>query len=86
MLKNLLFRLGSDPQLSWARFKKGLAFFVLGVVLLYAGALYWIWLQIPAVVLLSFGFITAAYGYLGIFANRFSQTLNRLNADGKKDN
>lgn len=84
MMKNLFFRLGSHPHLSWARFKKGLGLFVAGVVLLYAGAIYWIWLQIPAVFLLGLGFALAAYGYLGIFANRFSQTLNDLNARGKR--
>ncbi len=84
MIKKLVFQLGSTPHLSWARFKKGLGLFVAGVVLLYAGAAYWIWLQIPAIVVLTIGFGLAAYGYLGIFANRFAQTLNNMNLHGDR--
>ena len=85
MIRKLVFRLGSEPHLSWARFKKGLGLFVCGVVLLYAGAAFWIWLQIPALIILTIGFVLAAYGYLGIFANRFAQTLNNLNPRGAQD-
>lgn len=84
MLKNLIFKLGSDPHKSWSDFRLGLGIFVVGVALLYVGAVYWIWLQIPGIAILALGFAIAAKGYLGIFANRFAQTLNRLNSVGKK--
>ena len=85
MLKNLFFRLGSNPQKSWADFKIGLIVFVLGTALIFAGAAYWIWLQIPGIIVLAVGFLFAAKGYLGIFANRFSQTLNQLGGAASKD-
>lgn len=85
LIKDLVFRLGNNPHISWARFKKGLGLFVTGVVLLYAGAAFWIWLQIPATIILALGFVVAAYGYLGIFANRFAQTLNNMNPRGAQE-
>ncbi|GAA0854986.1 hypothetical protein [Aliiglaciecola litoralis] len=84
-MKNLFFRWGSNPHKSWADFKIGLGIFVLGVVLIYVGLQFWIFLQIPAVILLAVGFLIAAKGYLGIFANRFSQTLNRLGGAAERD-
>ena len=78
MLKSLLNKLGADPQKSWARFKTGLMLFIAGSVLLFLGARFLIWLQIPAIFLMTGGFIIAARGYVGIFANRFALTLNQL--------
>ncbi|MFA3790961.1 hypothetical protein AB6T38_07570 [Aliiglaciecola sp. SL4] len=78
MLKNWLYKMGSDPHKSWADFKIGLTIFIAGVIAIFAGLKLWIWLQIPGVLMLALGLIFAAKGYLGIFANRFSQTLNRF--------
>lgn len=85
MFKDILFRLGSDPHKSWSIFQKGLLVFVLGVCFTLAGAKWWVWLQIPGVIFLAIGLIIAARGYLGIFANRFSQTLNELGQSAAKD-
>ena len=85
MFKNLLYKLGNNPLKSWADFKIGLAVFVVGVVLIYAGAAYWIWLQIPAIIFLAAGVFFALKGYLGIFAHRFLQSLNRLTPRDEKD-
>ena len=85
MFKNLLYKLGSDPLKSWADFKIGLVIFVVGVVFIYAGAAFWIWLQIPGIIFLAAGFFFALKGYLGIFANRFSQTLNLSAPPDEKD-
>ena len=79
MLKNLLSKLGADPHRSWARFKTGLVVFISGAALLFAGARFLIWLQIPAVILMTVGFVIAGRGYVGIFANRFAHTLNLMN-------
>ena len=76
--------MGNNPQKSWTDFKLGLAFFISGVVGIFAGLQLWIWLQIPGVFLLAVGIFFAAKGYLGIFANRFSQTLSNLNAANNK--
>ena len=84
MLKNLLNRLGADPHKSWTRFKTGLMLFIAGSILLFLGARFLIWLQIPAVILMAIGFIIAARGYIGIFANRFARTLNQLAYKGRQ--
>lgn len=85
MLKQWLFKLGSNPAKSWADFKIGLIVFCIGVALILLGASYWVLLQIPGLLILATGFIFAAKGYLGIFANRFSQTLSQLGDAGDKD-
>ena len=85
MFKNLLFKLGSDPVKSWADFRIGLVIFVVGVALIYAGAAFWMWFQIPGIICLAAGIFFALKGYVGIFANRFSQTLNRLTPPDEKD-
>lgn len=85
MFKNLMHKLGNDPVKSWADFRIGFVIFVVGVALIYAGAAFWMWLQIPAIILLAVGFFFALKGYLGIIANRFSQTLNRLKPPDDKD-
>ncbi|GAA6183907.1 MULTISPECIES: hypothetical protein [Aliiglaciecola] len=78
MLKNWLYKMGSNPHKSWADFKIGLTVFIAGVICIFGGLKLWIWLQIPGVLLLALGLIFAAKGYLGIFANRFSQTLSQF--------
>ena len=78
MLKNLLFKLGAEPQQSWARFKLGLLLFMVGAVGLVAGAHVWMWLQIPAIISLTIGFLIAGRGYIGLFANRFAHVLSQL--------
>lgn len=85
MFKELLFKLGSDPHKSWATFQKGLIIFAFGAMLIFAGNAWWMWLQIPAVIMLIVGLLIAAKGYLGIFANRFSHTLNQLGQSASTD-
>ena len=70
---------------SWAEFKLGLALFVVGVLLIFAGARFWVWLQIPGLLILAAGGLIAGKGYLGIFANRFAQTLNRTKPPSFED-
>ncbi|TRY33341.1 hypothetical protein [Aliiglaciecola sp. M165] len=85
MLKRWFYKLGSDPAKSWADFKIGLFVFCVGVVFILLGAKYWALLQVPGLLILAGGFVFAAKGYLGIFANRFSQTLSQLSDAGEKD-
>jgi thiol:disulfide interchange protein len=84
-MNNFLNRLGRDPLKSWADFKIGLVIFVVGGCLIFAGLKVGIWLQIPGLVLLAVGFGFAAKGYVGIFANRFASTLNRLGSAAEQD-
>ncbi|TDF36393.1 hypothetical protein EYS14_16830 [Alteromonadaceae bacterium M269] len=79
-LRNLVYRLGSDPKKSWTTFKLGLLIFVIGAALILLGTQYSPLLQLPGLIALAVGLIIAAKGYLGIFSNRFAKTLERLDA------
>ncbi len=77
MLKPLIYRLGSNPKLSLTRFFRGLALFVLAVIFIaigyYGPALF----QLIGLAILAVALFFAGWGYLGIFANRFAQVLER---------
>lgn len=77
-LRNRIFRLGSEPQKSWGQFRLGLVVFAAGAAFILFGPALHVWLQIPGLILVAVGFIWAGKGYLGIFANRFAQSLNRV--------
>lgn len=79
-LHNLIYRLGSRPKHSWAWFLRGLGLFLLGALLLLTQQLPW--LDILALGLILLGFVLAVRGYIGIFANRFAQVLNRAGRGG----
>ncbi|WP_404342075.1 hypothetical protein [Pseudoalteromonas mariniglutinosa] len=76
MLKQWIFRLGSHPKLSLKRFFRGVALFVLAVIFIALGYYYHYALQIVGLIILPMALFFTAWGYLGIFANRFSQVLN----------
>lgn len=78
MLKQLVYRLGSHPKLSLRRFFRGLALFVLAVVFIFAGYYLNHNLQIIGIAILMPALFLAAWGYAGIFANRFAQVLNNM--------
>lgn len=80
-MKFLLEKLGQDPKRSLTLFLRGLGLFVIGAALIALGYFSQpIW-QVPGLVLLGLGIGFAAWGYLGIFANRllliFSRTKDR---------
>ena len=77
MLKKWVFRLGSDPKLSLKRFLRGLALFVLAVIFIAIGYYGPAILQLIGLLMLAIALFFAAWGYLGIFANRFAQVLER---------
>ena len=77
MLKQWVFRLGSDPKLSLKRFLRGLALFVLAVIFIAIGYYGPAILQLIGLLILAIALFFAAWGYLGIFANRFAQVLER---------
>jgi uncharacterized transporter YbjL len=85
LFKALLTRLGNDPQKSWADFKIGLGLFLLAVILILAGARFFYWLQVPGLVCLVIALYYSAKGYVGIFAHRFSRSLNALKAPSAED-
>ncbi|WP_041714148.1 hypothetical protein [Paraglaciecola sp. T6c] len=85
MLKKQLSKLVADPHKSWGRFKYGLGFFVIGVILILIGSQNWVWLQIPGLIGLGIGCVLALYGYIGILAYRMQNAFSLSNAHRDKD-
>jgi hypothetical protein len=61
-----------DPNRSWHAFKRGFSLFLLGALLILAGAAYAPLIQIPGLLLLAVGILYSAKGYLGLLANRMT--------------
>lgn len=76
----LLARLAANPLASWQHFKRGLLLFALGAVGIYAGAYWWLWLQVPGLLLLTCGIGFAGWGYAGILAHRLLAAFKPTNA------
>jgi len=85
MIKPLIYRLGSDPKLSLKRFLRGLALFVLAVIFIALGYYSHYSLQIIGIIILAVALFFAGWGYLGIFANRFSQVIKGINPNNHDD-
>jgi hypothetical protein len=85
-LRNLVYRLGSNPRKSWSTFKLGLVIFTLGAISILLGAQFTYLFQIPGFILLPVGIFFSAKGYVGIFANRFAKTFERLDAAASLNN
>ncbi|WP_051275484.1 hypothetical protein [Aestuariibacter salexigens] len=72
-----LFRLGSHPQKSWAHFKVGLIVFFVGALCIQFSPQFIEYLYHAGIAIVLAGFAIAMYGYVGIFANRFSRFIER---------
>ena len=83
-MKSLLEKLGQDPKHSLTLFLKGLGFFIVGGLFIGLGYFHHYLWQIPGLILLSIGCLLAAWGYLGIFANRFLTSFNRNKPKNKE--
>lgn len=79
-----LYRTGSEPKKSARRFFIGLALFAFSVVTIFYGREYMVFYILGMLSLVS-ALVLAAWGYLGIFANRFSQVVNRAAAHRGED-
>lgn len=86
LFRNIVYRLGRDPKKSWSTFKLGLAIFSAGATLILLGAQFNHLLQIPGFMTLFVGILLSAKGYIGIFANRFAKTIERLDAASSLNN
>lgn len=76
-MKKILEKLGQNPQLSLKIFLRGLGLFVIAMVFIALGYFYHHLWQVIGIVLLVLACLIAAWGYLGIFANRWLNILNR---------
>ena len=87
-MKFILEKLGQDPKHSLLLFMRGLGLFIIGVIFVFLGFYthhYW---QIVGIVFLGLGVLIAAFGYLGIFANRLlniSYRVGNLKSSRKND-
>jgi hypothetical protein len=77
-MNNLLAKLGQDPKRSLSIFLRGLGLFILGAAFIVLGYFYHHFWQIIGLIILIFACVIAAWGYLGIFANRWFNILNRV--------
>lgn len=77
-MKNILEKLGQDPQRSLTLFIRGLGFFAIGACLIFIGYYYHYFWQIAGIVFISLGLFFSAWGYSGIFANRLLNIFNRI--------
>lgn len=86
MFKHVIYRLGQHPKLSLKRFFIGLGLFILSLSAIAYGYYQQPWVQLIGLMLLIPALFFAAWGYLGIFANRFSQVIVTMHPDDKVDN
>jgi hypothetical protein len=81
--KQVVYRLGNQPKVSLKRFLSGVGLFIVSAALISYGYLHSHYFQIAGLVLLPVALFFAIYGYLGIFANRFSQFIAKADDNAK---
>lgn len=72
----MLKKLGQDPHSSLKIFLRGLGLFIVGVFFIFLGYYQHHYWQILGITLLALGVMAAAWGYIGIFANRLRNIFN----------
>lgn len=82
-MNKLLEKLGQNPQHSLTLFLRGLGLFVMGLLFVALGYFYHHLWQIVGVIILGLACLLAAWGYLGIFANRWLNILHRTKPRSK---
>lgn len=82
-MNNLLAKLGQDPTRSLSIFLRGLGLFIIGLIFIAIGYFnHHLW-QALGIIILVVACLIAAWGYLGIFANRWYNILNKRNSNNK---
>jgi uncharacterized membrane protein YidH (DUF202 family) len=83
-MNNLLAKLGQDPKRSLSIFLTGFGLFILGLFFIAIGYFnHHLW-QVVGLIIIAFSCLIAAWGYLGIFANRWFNILNKRKPNNKK--
>ncbi len=80
----LLEKIGQNPQYSLTLFLRGLGLFVIGLLFVALGYFYHHLWQIVGIITLALACLLAAWGYLGIFANRWLNILYRTRPANKR--
>lgn len=83
-MNSLLAKLGQDPKRSLTIFLFGLGLFFIGLVFVAIGYYNHHFWQILGLFIIALACVIAAWGYLGIFANRWYNILNKHNTSSKK--
>jgi len=76
-MNNLLAKLGQDPERSLSIFLRGLGLFALGILFIAIGYYYHHLWQVIGLIIIAISCFIAAWGYLGIFSNRWFNILNK---------
>ncbi len=83
-MNNLLAKLGQDPKRSLSIFLRGLGLFILGMFFIAVGYFnHHLW-QVVGLIIIALACLIAAWGYLGIFANRWFNILNNPKLNKRK--
>lgn len=83
-MNNLLAKLGQDPRRSLSIFLRGLGLFIIGLIFIAMGYFnHHLW-QVLGIIMLAIACLIAAWGYLGIFANRWYNILNKSHSNNEK--
>ncbi|MEW6993973.1 hypothetical protein AADZ84_06900 [Colwelliaceae bacterium MEBiC 14330] len=82
-MNNFLEKIGQNPQHSLTVFLRGLGLFIIGLVFVAIGYFYQFWWQIIGIILLCFACLVSAWGYLGIFINRWLNIRYRIKNNSK---
>jgi hypothetical protein len=80
----LLERIGHNPQLSLTLFLRGLGLFVIGLLFVALGYFHHHLWQMIGIIILTLACLLAAWGYLGIFSNRWLNILYRTRPANKR--
>ena len=73
----LLEKLGQNPQASLQLFLKGIGLFCISLALITLGYFYHHLWQVAGLIVLVIACLVAAWGYIGMFANRWLNILYR---------
>lgn len=84
-MNSLLARLGQDPKRSLSIFLRGLGLFCLGLAFIAIGYYHHHVWQMFGMLIIAIACIIAAWGYLGIFANRWFNILNRQKSNKNRE-
>jgi len=76
-MNNVLAKLGQNPKRSLSLFLRGFGLFFFGLIFVALGYFYHHLWQVLGIIILTIACLMAAWGYLGIFANRWYHILNK---------
>lgn len=85
LIYKILEKLGQNPQSSLTLFLRGLGLFVIALLFITLGYFYHYLWQVVGIVFLVLACLLSAWGYLGIFANRWLNVFYKNKTNSKRD-